>query len=85
MAQQFTRAPMSSNSYVIYTLNNINLMKTINQNRKDWTKKYYKIIQGIEGMVDIQMQLQNIIKLAEKTNTQIIEIELTILQANNNY
>jgi len=36
-------------------------------------------------MVDIQMQLQNIIKLAEEANIQIAEIEETILQASHNY
>ena len=36
-------------------------------------------------MVDIQLQLQNIIKLAQEANTQIAEIETTILQASNNY
>jgi len=46
----------------------MNLVKTMNQEKKDWTKKYHKIIQGIEWMVDVQVQLQNIIKLAEKAN-----------------
>ena len=36
-------------------------------------------------MVDVQLQLQNIIKLAEEANTQIAEIETTILQASHNY
>ena len=36
-------------------------------------------------MVDIQSQLQKIIKLAEKANVQITEIESIILQASNNY
>jgi len=31
-------------------------------------KKYYKIIQGIERMVNMQIQLQNIMKLAEEAN-----------------
>ena len=48
-------------------------------------KKYYRIIWGIETMVDIQIQLQNIIKLAEVVNTQLAEIETTILQASNSY
>jgi len=48
-------------------------------------KKYYKIIQGIETMADIQYQLQNIIKLVEVGNTQLAEIETTILQASNVY
>ena len=30
-------------------------------------------------MVDVQVQLQNIIRLAKEANIQIIEIELTIL------
>jgi len=36
-------------------------------------------------MADIQLQLQNIIKLAEVTNTQLAEIETTILQASETY
>jgi len=57
----------------------MNLVKTISNKKKDWTKKYYKIIQRIERMVDVQIQLQNIMKLAEETNTWIVEIESTIL------
>lgn len=36
-------------------------------------------------MVDMQSQLQNIIKLAEEANTQIVKIEIMILQASYNY
>ena len=36
-------------------------------------------------MADIQYQLQNIIKLVEVANTQLAEIETTILQASNTY
>ena len=36
-------------------------------------------------MVDIQLQLQNIIKLAEEANVQITEIKSTILRASDNY
>jgi len=36
-------------------------------------------------MVDIQIQLQNIIKLEKETNIQIAEIERTILQTSYNY
>ena len=36
-------------------------------------------------MVNIQLQLQNITKLAKEANAQIAEIESTILKANNNY
>jgi len=63
----------------------MNLIKTINDEKKDWTKKYHKVIQGIERMVDMQMQLHNIMKLAEEANIQITEIKFTILQTSNNY
>ena len=36
-------------------------------------------------MMDVQSQLQNIIKLAEKANMQIAEIEGIILQESHNY
>jgi len=36
-------------------------------------------------MVDVQLQLQNIIKLAKEANIQIVEIEKIILQASHNY
>jgi len=48
-------------------------------------KKYYKIIWGIETIADIQLQLQNIVKLAEVANTQLVEMGTTILQASNIY
>ena len=69
MVQQFITTPTSPNLYVICTLNNMNLVKTINNEKKNWTKKYHKIIQGIERMVNVQIQLQNIVKLAEEANT----------------
>ena len=36
-------------------------------------------------MVNMQMQLQNIMKLAEEVNIQIAEIKSTILQASDNH
>ena len=48
-------------------------------------KKYHRIIQGIETMADIQIQLQNIIKLAKVAKTQLAEIKIIILQASNSY
>jgi len=58
MAYQFTTAPTSSNPYVFCTVDNMNLIVTLNNERKDWIKKYHKIIRGLETMVDIQLQLQ---------------------------
>ena len=56
----------------------MDLIIILNNERRDWMKKYHKIIQGIETMANIQLQLQNIVKLAEVANTQLIEIETTI-------
>ena len=44
MAQQFTTAPISLNSYITCTLNNMDLVNTMTHERKDWTRKYHKII-----------------------------------------
>ena len=85
MARQFITAPTSPNPYAIQTLNNMDLVKTMNNKQENWTRKYHKIIWGTERMVDIQMQLQNIIKLEKEANIQIAEIERTILQTSYNY
>ena len=42
--------------------------------------KYHKIIQGLESMADIQLQIQNIIKLADTANNQLADIKTTLLQ-----
>jgi len=57
----------------------------LNNEKKNWTKKYHKIIRGLETIADIQLQLQNIVQLAEVTNTQLAEIKTTILQASDVY
>ena len=58
---------------------------TLNREKKDWMKKYHKIIQGPETMADIQLQLQNIIKLSDIANNQLVDIETTLLQTSKNY
>ena len=48
-------------------------------------KKYHKIIQGLETIANIQLQLQNIIKLSNIANNQLVDIETTLLQTSKNY
>jgi len=48
-------------------------------------KKYHKIIQKLETMADIQLQIQNIIKLADTENNQLVDIETTLLQTKETY
>ena len=43
------------------------------------------MLQGIETMIDVQNQVQDIVKLAEETNMTITEMRETILKASNNH
>jgi len=63
----------------------MDLIMTLNKEKKDWTKKYQKIIQGLENMADVQLQLQNIIKLVDVANNQLAGIEITLLQTGEIY
>ena len=85
MAQQFTTAPTSSNPYVSKRLNNMEEVSLFKKECNNWTRIYYKLLQDIETMIDIQKQVQDIIKLAEETNTTIMEMKGTILKASNNH
>ena len=85
MAQQFTTISISFNPYISCIVNNIDLITTLNNKRKDWTKKYYKIIKEIKTIANIQIQLQNIVKLVKVANMQLAEIETTILQESGEY
>ena len=64
-----------------HTINNTNPILTIKQRKKNWTKKYHKIIQELEIIADIQLQPQNIIKLANTANNQLVDIKTTLLSA----
>jgi len=57
MSYQFVTTSTSPNLYITCIVNNINLIMTLNREKKDWMKKYHKIIQGPETMADIQLQL----------------------------
>jgi len=43
-------------------------------------KNYYKIIQELETMANIQLQIQNIIKLANTPNNQLADIKTILLE-----
>lgn len=48
--------------------------------KKDQTRKYYKIIQRLETIANIQLQIQNLVKLADIANNQLADIETILLQ-----
>lgn len=57
----------------------MNLIISLNKEKKNQTKKYYKIIQGLETMVDFQLQIQNLIKIVDPANNQLADIKTTLL------
>ena len=57
----------------------------LNKEKKNWIKKYYKIIWELETIADIQLYIQNIIKLADTANNQLANIETTLLQTGEIY
>ena len=79
MSYKFTTVPSSPNSYVPCTVNNLDLIMTLNKKKKDWIKKYYKIIQRLKTIADIQLQIQDIIKQANVVNNQLVDIETILL------
>ena len=50
----------------------------------NWTKLYYKTLKGLEAMIDVQKQVQDMMKIVKETNTMIMEIKGTILKASIN-
>ena len=52
--------------------------------REDWIRLYYKILKGIETMINVQRMVKDIKKLVEEANMMITEIKGTILIVNIN-
>ena len=46
-------APTFPNPYVTQKLNNMDEAKALKKERKDWTRMYYKMLKGIETMIDV--------------------------------
>jgi len=80
----YATAPTSPNLYITRKLNNMNKVKAFKEKQDDWTRLYYKMLKEIEAMINIQKQVQDMMKIAEETNTTITEMEQIILQANIN-
>jgi len=76
--------PTSPNPYITRKLNNMDKAKIFKKKRDDWTRLYYKTLKGLEVMIDVQKQVQDMMKIAGETNTTIMEIEETILKASIN-
>ena len=80
----YATAPTSPNPYVSRKINNMDQALVMKREREDWTRLYYKMLKGLETMIDIQRMAKDIKKLAEEANTILIEVEGTILTASIN-
>jgi len=77
-------APTFPNPYITKKLNNIDEARMMKDKRNDWTKTYYKILKGLEVMIDVQKQIKDMLKIVAETNIMITEMENSILKASIN-
>jgi len=71
ITNNYTTAPTSPNPYITRRLNNMDKAQVLKKEQNNWTKLYHKTIKGLE-VIDVQGQIQKIMKIAEETNTTVI-------------
>ena len=74
----------SPNPYITRKLNNIDKAQTFKIERDDWTRLYHKTLKELKTMINIQKEVWNMMKIAEETNTTVMEMKKTILKASIN-
>jgi len=62
----------------------MDLAQVMKKEREDWMRSYYKTLKGIEAMINVQRMMKDMKKIAEETNTTVMEIKETILMASIN-
>ena len=80
----FITVPTSPNPYITRRLNNIDKTKAFKNEWDDWTRTYHKTLKELEAMIDVQKQVQNIMKIAKEANITITEMKKIILKASTN-
>ena len=80
----YAMAPTSPNPYISRKLNNIDQAQVMKKERENWSRLYHKTLKGIEVMINVQRIVKDMKKMAEETNTMIMEMEETILMASIN-
>ena len=58
--------------------------KLLKEEHNDRSKLYYKMLKGLEAMINVQKQIWDIMKIAEEANTTVTEMEGTILKVSIN-
>jgi len=80
----YLTTPTFPNPYITRKLNNIDEARMIKDERNNWTKTYHKILKGLEAIIDVQRQIENMMKIIAETNMTITEMEDSILKASIN-
>ena len=84
ITNNYVTAPTSPNLYITRKLNNMNKAKLFKEEYDDQSKLYHKTLKGLEVMIDVQKQVQDMMKIVEEANMTITEIEETILKTSIN-
>ena len=80
----YATIPTSPSLYILRKLNNMKEVQVMKKKWGNWTKLYYKILRGIEIMIDVQKMVKDMKKIAEVANTIVTEMEGSILIASIN-
>jgi len=80
----YTTAPISPNPYISRKFNNMDQAQVMKREREDWMRLYYKMLKGIEAMINVQRMAKDLKKIAEETNIKIIKMKGMILMASIN-
>ena len=74
----------SPNPYIIRKLNNMDKARLLKKKHDDWSQLYHKTLKELEVIINIQRQVKDMMKIAEKMNMTITEMEETILKVSIN-
>ena len=80
----YATAPASPSPYISRKLNNIDQAQVMKKEREDWMRLYHKMLKELEMIIDVQMMVKDIKRLAEEVNTTITEVEGSVLKASIN-
>ena len=80
----FITTPTFPNPYISRQLNNMDEARVFKKEQDNWTQLYHKMLKELETMIDVQKQVQEMMKMAEEVNTTITEMEGTIFKASIN-
>ena len=80
----YMTAPTSPNPYITRKLNNMDEAQVLKKEQDDWTRMYHRTLKELEAMINVQKQVQDMMKIAGEINTTITEIEETILKVSIN-